>query len=117
MEYMQESFSFPTQHQPQMYYQAIPYPSYVVHPQQQQLDDFYARYAANEYADFMPPGMMADEFGPEMEEISTRPRLTKEQVEILEAQFQANHKPNSQVKRQLAIQTNLKFQRVGVSNC
>ncbi|KIV82984.1 hypothetical protein PV11_05046 [Exophiala sideris] len=113
MEYMQESFSFPAQHQPQMYYQAIPYPAYVVHPQQQQLDDFYARYAANEYADFMPPGMMHDEFGPEMEEISTRPRLTKEQVEILEAQFQANHKPNSQVKRQLAIQTNLKFQRVG----
>lgn len=87
----------------------------MVHPQQP-LDDFYARYAANEYADFLPPGMMHDEFGPEMEEISTRPRLTKEQVEILEAQFQANHKPNSQVKRQLAIQTNLKFQRVGVSN-
>lgn len=98
-----------------MYYQAMPYPAYTVHPQQQ-LDDFYPRYGPNDYADFMGPGMMHDEFGPEMEEISTRPRLTKEQVEVLESQFQANHKPNSQVKRQLAIQTNLKFQRVGVSD-
>lgn len=114
---MQEPFAFPAQHQPQMYYQAIPYPpSYMVHPQQP-LDDFYPslRYNANDYADYMGSGIMPDDFGPEMEEISTRPRLTKEQVEVLEAQFQANHKPNSQVKRQLAIQTNLKFQRVGVS--
>ncbi|KAJ9625333.1 hypothetical protein H2204_010425 [Knufia peltigerae] len=115
MDYMQEPFAFPAQHQPQMYYQAIPYPpSYMVHPQQP-LDDFYPslRYNANDYADYMGSGIMPDDFGPEMEEISTRPRLTKEQVEVLEAQFQANHKPNSQVKRQLAIQTNLKFQRVG----
>ncbi|KIW15000.1 hypothetical protein PV08_07787 [Exophiala spinifera] len=115
MDYMQEPFAFPAQHQPQMYYQAIPYPpSYMAHPQQP-LDDLYPslRYNANDYADYMASGMMADDFGPEMEEISTRPRLTKEQVEVLEAQFQANHKPNSQVKRQLAIQTNLKFQRVG----
>ncbi|KIW53937.1 hypothetical protein PV05_06344 [Exophiala xenobiotica] len=112
MDYLQEPFSIPPQYQPQMYYQAMPYPAYTVHPQQQ-LDDFYPRYGPNDYADFMGPGMMHDEFGPEMEEISTRPRLTKEQVEVLESQFQANHKPNSQVKRQLAIQTNLKFQRVG----
>ncbi|KAL1954479.1 hypothetical protein VTO42DRAFT_1155 [Malbranchea cinnamomea] len=42
----------------------------------------------------------------------TRPRLTKEQVDILEAQFQAQPKPNSDVKRQLAIQTNLTLPRV-----
>lgn len=42
----------------------------------------------------------------------TRPRLTKEQVDILETQFQAQPKPNSDVKRQLAIQTNLTLPRV-----
>lgn len=45
----------------------------------------------------------------------SRPRLTKEQVETLEAQFQAHPKPNSNVKRQLAAQTNLSLPRVAVS--
>jgi Homeodomain len=47
-------------------------------------------------------------------EILTRPRLTREQVEVLENQFQAHPKPNSNVKRQLAIQTNLPLPRVSV---
>ncbi|KKZ65646.1 hypothetical protein EMCG_08554 [[Emmonsia] crescens] len=42
----------------------------------------------------------------------SRPRLTKEQVDTLEAQFQAHPKPNSNVKRQLAAQTNLTLPRV-----
>lgn len=44
----------------------------------------------------------------------SRPRLTKEQVDTLEAQFQAHPKPNSSVKRQLAMQTNLTLPRVAV---
>lgn len=46
----------------------------------------------------------------------SRPRLTKEQVETLEAQFQAHPKPSSNVKRQLAAQTNLSLPRVAVSD-
>ncbi|KAJ5893981.1 hypothetical protein N7495_005672 [Penicillium taxi] len=42
----------------------------------------------------------------------SRPRLTKEQVETLESQFQAHPKPSSNVKRQLAAQTNLSLPRV-----
>ncbi|KAL3480215.1 hypothetical protein BJX99DRAFT_36504 [Aspergillus californicus] len=42
----------------------------------------------------------------------SRPRLTKDQVETLEAQFQAHPKPSSNVKRQLAAQTNLSLPRV-----
>ena len=45
----------------------------------------------------------------------SRPRLTKGQVETLEAQFQAHPKPSSNVKRQLAAQTNLSLPRVAVS--
>lgn len=47
-------------------------------------------------------------------ENQSRPRLTKEQVETLEAQFRAHPKPNSNIKRQLAIQTNLSLPRVAV---
>jgi Homeodomain len=47
-------------------------------------------------------------------ENASRPRLTKEQVDTLEAQFQAHPKPNSNVKRQLAAQTNLSLPRVAV---
>lgn len=70
-------------------------------------------YSGVEYAEFMDAGMMHDDAG-ESQEISTRPRLTKEQAEVLEAHFQANHKPSSQVKRELAIQTGLTLNRVGV---
>lgn len=112
MDYMQNSYAFTPQSHTQMYFQPVPYPSYVSHPQQQ-IEDYYNPY---EYGDFFDSGMMHDEFG-EVQEISTRPRLTKEQSEILEAHFQANHKPSAQVKRQLAIQTNLKLTRVGVSDC
>lgn len=110
--YKDAHLAFP--HLQQQPYYDLTYTPYVL-GHQQAVDEFYPGYGT-EYADFMYPGMGQDEFG-EMEEISTRPRLTKEQVEVLESQFQANHKPNSQVKRQLAIQTKLTLPRVAVSPC
>jgi hypothetical protein len=110
--YIGEHYAFPQPQQAQVFYQEAAYPAYMGNPQQP-LDDFYTNYGGHEYADFVYPEMMQDEFA-EMEEISTRPRLTKEQVEVLESQFQANHKPNSQLKRQLAIQTKLTLPRVAV---
>jgi hypothetical protein len=50
---------------------------------------------------------------PEQEEGSTRPRLTKEQVAVLEKQFLDAPKPNSSTKRHLAEMTGLSIQRVG----
>ena len=109
--YKDTHLAFPHHLQQQQYYD-LNYTPYVL-GHQQGMDEMFSGYGT-EYADFMFPGMGQDEFG-EMEEISTRPRLTKEQVEVLESQFQANHKPNSQVKRQLAIQTKLTLPRVAVS--
>ncbi|OAP56150.1 hypothetical protein AYL99_09329 [Fonsecaea erecta] len=112
MDYMQQNaFAFASQPQSQFIYPQVQYQAYMNHAQQP-VDDFYMPYNGAEYADFADAGMMQDEFG-ETQEISTRPRLTKEQAEILEAHFQANHKPSSQLKRELAIQTNLKLTRVG----
>jgi hypothetical protein len=48
-------------------------------------------------------------------EVSTRPRLTREQVLLLEQQFQAAPKPSSSTKRKLAETTGLSMPRVGVS--
>ncbi|KIY02170.1 uncharacterized protein Z520_02308 [Fonsecaea multimorphosa CBS 102226] len=112
MDYMQQNaFAFASQPQSQFIYPQVQYQTFMTHAQQP-VDDFYMPYSGVEYADFADAGMMHDEFG-EAQEISTRPRLTKEQAEILEAHFQANHKPSSQLKRELAIQTNLKLTRVG----
>src|SRR5690242_16395871 len=69
----EEQYAFPSQHQTQPFYQDMAYGTYVVNPQQP-LDDYYGSYGP-EYADFLYPGMVQDEFG-DMEEISTRPRLT-----------------------------------------
>lgn len=48
-------------------------------------------------------------------EPSTRPRLSPEQVWLLERQFQAHSKPSSEMKRQLAEMTSLTLPRVAVS--
>ena len=56
---------------------------------------------------------MLDDYDDHSENTS-RPRLTKDQVDTLEAQFQAHPKPNSNIKRQLAVQTNLSLPRVAV---
>ena len=115
MEYMHDQFPYPPQPpRQQVLYHPQPYPPYLQHPQQQ-LDDFYMTYGHHpEYTEFMPHGPFNEEYE-DVGDIPTRPRLTKEQVGILEAQFQANHKPSSMVKRQLAMQTNLSLPRVAVS--
>ena len=74
-------------------------------------DGFLLPYAFYDSLDFYAPPIVDYE---EYTENMSRPRLTKEQVEILEAQFQAHPKPNSNVKRQLAMQTNLSLPRVSV---
>lgn len=61
---------------------------------------------------YVIPGRIED-YDEYIENLS-RPRLTKEQVGTLEAQFQAQPKPNSHTKRQLALQTNLTLPRVAV---
>ena len=68
-------------------------------------------YELAEYYAQMP---MLEDYEEYAENLS-RPRLTKEQVDTLEAQFQAHPKPNSNKKRELAVQTNLSLPRVAVS--
>lgn len=68
-------------------------------------------YDVTEYYTHIP---MMEDYEEYAENLS-RPRLTKEQVDTLEAQFQAHPKPNSNKKRELAVQTNLSLPRVAVS--
>jgi hypothetical protein len=95
--------------------QSAMYSAYTNQPQHFQ--DYPQGYpGAVEYADFnYPTAMYREDYEDMNGETSTRPRLTKDQVEVLEAQFQANHKPSSTVKRQLAMQTMLSLPRVAVS--
>lgn len=53
----------------------------------------------------------------EVEELDTssRPRLTQEQIAILEDQFKAKPKPGTEFKKQLASRIGLSLQRVNVS--
>ncbi|KAF9889209.1 hypothetical protein FE257_007522 [Aspergillus nanangensis] len=67
----------------------------------------YPHHPPFDFVDFYPI-MDYEEYAENL----SRPRLTKEQVETLEAQFQAHPKPSSNVKRQLAAQTNLSLPRV-----
>jgi hypothetical protein len=90
------------------------FPPYMQH--QPQMEEYVVGYPGHEYAEFgYAHGGYYEEFDDINGEPSTRPRLTKDQVEVLEAQFQANHKPSSVVKRQLAMQTMLTLPRVAVS--
>lgn len=45
----------------------------------------------------------------------SKPRLSKEEVEILEAEFQKNHKPNSTTKKALAQSMRVDNARINVS--
>jgi hypothetical protein len=45
----------------------------------------------------------------------TKPRLSKQEVEILERQFQEQHKPSSNTKRQLADRMGVDIARINVS--
>lgn len=89
------------------YEQAMAHPA-MMHP----MDGYLYSHAPFEMVDYYHQPIMDYE---EYAENLSRPRLTKEQVETLEAQFQAHPKPSSNVKRQLAAQTNLSLPRVAVS--
>jgi len=51
----------------------------------------------------------------ESSEPTTRPRLTKEQVDFFEREFAENSKPPSTYKRALALQTSIDYNRISVS--
>ena len=44
----------------------------------------------------------------------TKPRLSKEEVEVLEAEFQKNHKPSSNTKKALAESMRVENARINV---
>jgi hypothetical protein len=44
----------------------------------------------------------------------TKPRLSKEEVEVLETEFQKNHKPNSTIKKALAESMRVDNARINV---
>lgn len=112
MGYVQDQFPYPQPFRQQVFYRPPAYPPYMQHPQQH-MDEFYMTHGQPEYTDFVPHGQFEEEYE-DAGDVAARPRLSKEQVNILEAQFQANHKPNSTIKRQLAMQTNLSLPRVAV---
>jgi hypothetical protein len=86
-------------------------PSMVPPPMMHPIDGYMYPHPPMEMMDYYhQPIMDYDEYTENL----SRPRLTKEQVETLEAQFQAHPKPSSNVKRQLAAQTNLSLPRVAV---
>lgn len=110
MAYLHEPYTTSQPHT--VLYQPIQFPHFAA-PHQPSYDSFYNDYSA-EYTEFGTHGSLQDEYEEGTENL-TRPRLTKEQVDVLEAQFQAHPKPNSMVKRQLALQTKLTLPRVAVS--
>lgn len=86
-------------------------PTMVPPPMMHPIDGYMYPHPPMEMIDYYhQPIMDYDEYTENL----SRPRLTKEQVETLEAQFQAHPKPSSNVKRQLAAQTNLSLPRVAV---
>lgn len=86
-------------------------PAMVPPPMMHPIDGYMYPHTPMEMIDYYhQPIMDYDEYTENL----SRPRLTKEQVETLEAQFQAHPKPSSNVKRQLAAQTNLSLPRVAV---
>ena len=111
MAYIHDPNPYTTSQPYPVVYQPVQLPQYAP-PHQSQYESYYQPYA--DYADFGPHSLQ-DEYGEEGQENLTRPRLTKDQVDVLEAQFQAHPKPNSMVKRQLAQQTKLTLPRVAVS--
>jgi Homeodomain len=102
------------QHPQHVGHPSLPYEHCPVRPHH--VEAYYPSPSHGPYVDYgsIPPDDESYENFEGCSEISTRPRLTKEQVEVLEAQFQAHPKPNSNVKRQLALQTKLTLPRVAV---
>src|SRR3954454_4024019 len=114
MNYPGTQYTFSPEHGVHISHQApIHYQQHTSQPQH--LDSYFLGHSHSDFADFAHHGSMMDEYD-DCAEPSTRPRLTKDQVDVLESQFQAQPKPNSNVKRQLAVQTSLTLPRVAVSS-
>lgn len=62
-----------------------------------------------------PPGVWTDGYIDDVNEPTTRPRLTPDQQAVLETQFLSNPKPSSATKKNLAQITKLSPARVAVS--
>jgi hypothetical protein len=113
MNYPGTQYTFSPEHGVHIGHQApVHYPQHTSQPQH--LDGYFLGHSHSDFADFAHHASMMDDYEDGVEP-STRPRLTKDQVDVLESQFQAQPKPNSNVKRQLALQTNLSLPRVAVS--
>jgi hypothetical protein len=113
MNYPGPQYTFSSEHGVHLGHQVpIRYPQ---HPSQpQHIEGYFTGHPHSEFTDFGHHTTMLDDYEDGVE-TATRPRLTKDQVDVLESQFQAQAKPNSNVKRQLAIQTKLTLPRVAVS--
>lgn len=112
MNYLHHPYAFGG-HNAVQFDQSIAYdPAMAHHAMVHPMDGYLYPHPPYEMVDYYHQPIMDYE---EYAENLSRPRLTKEQVETLEAQFQAHPKPSSNVKRQLAAQTNLSLTRVAVS--
>src|SRR5438034_4394965 len=83
------------------------------HPPGTAIDTYLIPHPSIDLTEFYQHAGVLEEYEEYAENLS-RPRLTKEQFDTLEAQFQAHPKPNGNIKRQLAVRTNLTFPRVAV---
>ncbi|KAJ5226815.1 uncharacterized protein N7469_006821 [Penicillium citrinum] len=109
MSYIHPSWNYPAPSGLPMDHSMAYDPSMMPPPMMHPIDGYLYPHPPMEMVDYYhQPIMDYDEYTENL----SRPRLTKEQVETLEAQFQAHPKPSSNVKRQLAAQTNLSLPRV-----
>ena len=103
-----------TQPERVIYHPQIQYPGF--HSQIGQPELPYNPYPGfHDYVDDVHTGIYYPDFE-DNNDNTTRPRLTKDQVDILEHEFQKNPKPNSMLKRHLAATTSLNLPRVAVSH-
>lgn len=111
MSYIHPSWNYPGHSGLPMDHTLAYDPSMVPPPMMHPMDGYCYPHPPMEMIDYYhQPIMDYDEYTENL----SRPRLTKEQVETLENQFQAHPKPSSNTKRQLAAQTNLSLPRVAV---
>ncbi|KAJ5898226.1 hypothetical protein N7504_008514 [Penicillium tannophilum] len=109
MSYIHPSWNYPGHSGLPMDHTLAYDPSMVPPPMMHPMDGYCYPHPPMEMIDYYhQPIMDYDEYTENL----SRPRLTKEQVETLENQFQAHPKPSSNTKRQLAAQTNLSLPRV-----
>ena len=80
----------------------------------QHIETYFPGHLHGDFEEFGHLESMLDEYKDGWEP-PTRPLLTRDQVDMLESQFQIQPKPNTNIKRQLAVQTKLTLPRVAVS--